>query len=59
MIKYLLILLLVAESYSYTFLTLVDCQIELGGWRGVYKSTAGEYYELKFRDYCPSYYEIR
>jgi hypothetical protein len=57
--KLILLLALVSQGYSYTQLTLVDCQIVIGGYKGIYKSFSGEYYVLSFRGYCPYSYIIK
>ncbi len=58
--KYLIIILLgLSLAHSYTQLTLVDCQIKIGGYQGLYRSFSGEYYTLNFRTYCPYTYTIR
>jgi len=57
--KVILLLALVSQGYSYTMLNLLSCDIELGGYRGVYKSFSGEIYVLKFSTYCPATYTIK
>ncbi len=60
----LLILLTAVLSYSYTYLTLVDCEYESsydgyrGGYVGLYKSMGGNYYKFGFSQYCPYSYTI-
>jgi len=53
------LLALVSQGYSYTQLTLIDCQIVIGGYKGIYKSFSGEYYVLNFRGYCPYSYIVK
>ena len=58
--KYMIIILLgLSLAHSYTQLTLVDCQIKIGGYQGLYRSFSGEYYTLNFRTYCPYTYTIK
>ena len=57
--KVILLLALVSQGYSYTMLNLLSCDLELGGYRGVYKSFSGEIYVLKFSTYCPTTYTIK
>ncbi len=57
--KLILLLALVSQVYSYTMLNLLSCDLELGGYRGVYKSFSGQIYVMKFQNYCPYTYTIK
>jgi hypothetical protein len=59
MFKIILLILGVALSHSWTQLTLVDCQVQIGGYKGLYKSFSGNYYVFTFDSYCPYSYTIK